>query len=298
MPYTPPPAPDFTSSDPIVALVTFTNSLDTFSLGSDDCWIEVSVLPDKRRRYVIHCFYAARYGAGSYIEGDARAVAESYLATLVEGMGGLCVFTDMKTPFGTTKVPKSEDFTKVGTLENPFTVATYENVFLVEASQQDEGGRAIGFDLAFETAGVGSTASAATVADATYRSVELGNSPALFKTSVGPTQYQVEVQVFYNAALEDRLTYPKTLADALEFSPLLIDEVPRGTTGNRAIIRSFQTEAATLKADKNNDDPLGILYPAGLPATYFEEDDLYLQSLQSVDNGELLELTLTFVKSR
>ena len=298
MPYTPPPAEDFGSSDAIVALVTFTNSLDTFSLGSDDCWIEVVALPDQRRRYVVHCFYAARHGAQMYIEGSTRAIAESYLAQLVEGMGGICTLIDMKTPAGVTKVPRSVDYAKVGTLDNPFTTTSYGNVFLVEASQQDEGGRTIGFDLAFETAGVGSNASAATVADATFGTVDLGNSPALIKTSVTPTQYQVEVTVTYNAPMEDRLTYPKTLADALGFSPLLIDDIPRGTTGNRAVIRSFQTEPDTLTAAKNNDDPTGTLYPAGLPDPYFTEDDLYLQNIQSADTGELLELILTFVKSR
>jgi len=298
MPYIPPAAPDFSSSHAIDSLVTFTSPEGAFSLGSDDCWIEVSVLQDRRRSYIVHCFYAARYGANSYIEGDARAVAEEYLAKLVEGMGGLCTLIDMKTPKGNIKIPRSEDITRIGTIANPFTTTSYAGVILVAASHQDEGGRAFGFDLTFEQASVDGTDIFSMVADATYNNVPLGNSPAIIRPSVKDTQLFVEVTVYYNAILSDRLTYAKTLAEDIGFGPILIDDIPRGVSGNRSLIRSFESEPWQLKADKNNADPGGVLYPSGLPATYFIENSLYIQEMQTADNGDLLELTLTFIKSR
>jgi hypothetical protein len=273
----------FDPSDEIQALCTFTptggDPEDAVALGVDDCWVEVQVEPG-REIYIVHSQYVSRDGSPFYIEGTARAEAETYLLDIVTALGGFVRMTQISDSNGNPLyVP--QDGAVDGTLANPFTSLSVANLFLVSAESQDEGGRSYGIDFRFEkSVPVGGGGTPGT-ADFTWGSVQIGNQPGTMHTV--PDEAFVRTVCTTKYVGSDAGTYADTLAESLNLSTLSLIVLPRGTSGARGVIKSATATKNTLTWVSRSDSFV----------------DVYPESVSGeIDDNGMLSLTVTFIKER
>lgn len=233
---------------------------EAVALGVDDCYIKIDV-EESRTVYTVECQYVNRDGSRFYIEGDTRKDAEEYLRKLVDSLGGLTSFSNTTIRGQTVPVPNRS--ATPGLLYNPFTDSSYAPVYLIQAEHQDSGHRYYGFTLTFAAVNYPfHLYSGASSED--FSIVEITPTPGTAVTVInGP--YEVSSAPgshFTEHRIRGLFIGPfdiAAVADDLLLGRLVQAEIPRGTNGNRGVIKSFELTAEHAFAfnDLPEEEPLG-----------------------------------------
>lgn len=241
-----------------------------FNLGTGNGFIVIAQNPQ---------FVTYRY-FGSYV-ASARSSAETYAAGLANSLQPRELVL-IETPTGPQYTPHTNAIK--GDLVNPVTSATFADVYCTEVSHDDNGSNTYSLAITFKKSLYTPVTTPATDARvAKYKTVAIGNLPCTIIEDPSDPNFRVfHVKAQYQGS--DAAIYGNTLADAIGYEPIFKIPMPRGSAGNRGVIKSYSGVSGTLDCD-------------ALLAS--DVTNLYVESIRtSQQDVGLINIDITLVKPR
>lgn len=220
-----------------VSIVTY----KAVPLSMGDCVVKVVPTPTHTRYEVQGQFVGYDSASPIVVSGALRGEAEDYLADVVTACGGLAQTQEIQGPKGRRLIVG--DYTP-GDLVSPYATKTYSGLSLTEVSSDDTGGKFYTVNYVFvkplTVADDGTTASTV-LFDAT----QIGNRGGYATINADGESLTITATSQYVGA--SPLNYFQTLLNTLGVERFYTVPNPRGVSGNRLSINSYNSIIGTFE---------------------------------------------------
>lgn len=234
------------------------------SIGNEPCWVETEWAPG-RVIYTVHGQYT------DFTSADRQSGIELLGKTFGDAFkpGELVAYEDG----GPSPTYIASPWGDSGTLAHSHTGLSVTDCYCTNISITDTGQRFATLDLTFEKPVFDTGVAEPDEADFTWGLVEIGNQPGTWQETVEPGFIRYVVQTAYNGAGVE--TYVSTLSESLGLEGLFMFQIPRGTTGNRGLIKSYHQVSGDLTW-LSRTVSITDTYPESIEATPLENGSINL----------------------